>query len=148
MTIASSAVARHVPVVIIGSGPSGPDFYWQNGWVDRDGSRSDRWNIWWPGGIETSDRCWFSYGNCNPRWSADDHYRRIKLSRYVCLFVFLCFSPIHVYEGFPDDITGPELIERMFAQAKRFGCNIIEEFATDVKLKQGGPQKVAFATLC
>ncbi|CEP03995.1 Thioredoxin reductase [Plasmodiophora brassicae] len=46
------------------------------------------------------------------------------------------------FPGFPDDISGPELIDRMFQQAKRFGCEVIEQFATDFVLKPGGPHEV------
>lgn len=45
------------------------------------------------------------------------------------------------YPGFPESITGPDLVERMVAQVKRFGAEIIEKEATHVNLK-ASPYKV------
>jgi thioredoxin reductase (NADPH) len=51
-------------------------------------------------------------------------------------------TEVENYPGFPEGIEGPELMERFMAQAKRFGAQIIEEWATDFKFQNGGPQRV------
>ncbi|MDE3088154.1 MAG: thioredoxin-disulfide reductase [Chloroflexota bacterium] len=39
------------------------------------------------------------------------------------------------YPGFPDGVTGPELVELMQNQAKRFGARVEIDFVTEVNLK-------------
>lgn len=51
-------------------------------------------------------------------------------------------TDVENYPGFPDGIEGPELMERMMIQAKRFKATIIEEQATNFKFTNGGPFSV------
>jgi thioredoxin reductase (NADPH) len=51
-------------------------------------------------------------------------------------------TDVENYPGFPDGIQGPELMDKFMAQAKRFGTTIIEEYATEFELQNGGPFKV------
>ena len=53
----------------------------------------------------------------------------------------LLTSEVENFPGFKDGIMGPELMEEMKEQAKRFGTEIIQEFATKVELG-GQPKKV------
>ena len=53
----------------------------------------------------------------------------------------LLTSEVENFPGFKDGIMGPELMEEMKQQAKRFGTEIIQEFATKVELG-GQPKKV------
>jgi len=45
-------------------------------------------------------------------------------------------SDVENYPGFPEAVTGPELMERMKAQAERFGCDVFTENVTRVDLAQ------------
>ncbi len=53
----------------------------------------------------------------------------------------LLTSEVENFPGFKDGILGPELMEEMKAQAKRFGVEMIQEFVTKVDLG-GQPKKV------
>lgn len=53
----------------------------------------------------------------------------------------LLTSEVENFPGFKDGIMGPELMDQMKDQAKRFGTEIIQEFATKVELG-GQPKKV------
>lgn len=43
------------------------------------------------------------------------------------------------FPGFPEGITGPELIERMKAQAERFGAEFVYDVVTEVDFSNGSP---------
>jgi len=53
----------------------------------------------------------------------------------------LLTSEVENFPGFKDGIMGPELMEEMKAQAKRFGVEMIQEFVTKVDLG-GQPKRV------
>jgi thioredoxin reductase (NADPH) len=54
----------------------------------------------------------------------------------------LLTSEVENFPGFKDGIMGPELMDEMKAQAKRFGVDMIQEFVTKVDLG-GQPKKVS-----
>ncbi|MHA2366176.1 MAG: thioredoxin-disulfide reductase [Candidatus Hodarchaeales archaeon] len=51
-------------------------------------------------------------------------------------------TEVENFPGFPEGIQGPDLMEKFMEQAKRFKATIIEEYATEFELKDGGPFKV------
>jgi thioredoxin reductase (NADPH) len=51
-------------------------------------------------------------------------------------------SEVENFPGFPEGITGPELMEKMRKQAERFNTEILEEDVLEVKLVPGGPFSV------
>jgi thioredoxin reductase (NADPH) len=51
-------------------------------------------------------------------------------------------TEVENFPGFPEGVTGPDLMELMKKQALRFGSEIIEEDALEADLKPGGPFRV------
>jgi len=51
-------------------------------------------------------------------------------------------TEVENFPGFPEGITGPELMELMRKQVERFGTEIIEEDAEEADFKPGGPFRV------
>jgi thioredoxin reductase (NADPH) len=51
-------------------------------------------------------------------------------------------TEVENYPGYPNGVEGPELIDNLIAQAKRFNTRIINEKATNFILKTGGPFKL------
>jgi len=48
-------------------------------------------------------------------------------------------TEVENFPGFPEGVTGPELMERMRKQAERFGTKIIEKDVIEVNFPQNGP---------
>jgi len=51
-------------------------------------------------------------------------------------------SEVENYPGFPEGLTGPELVERFLDQAKRFGARIEYDLVTEVDFTEGPPYTV------
>jgi len=55
-------------------------------------------------------------------------------------------SEVENFPGFPEGVTGPDLMELMRKQAVRFGTEIIEENAEEADFKPGGPFRIRSQT--
>jgi thioredoxin reductase (NADPH) len=51
-------------------------------------------------------------------------------------------TEVENFPGFPEGVTGPDLMELMKKQVLRFGTEIIEEDAEEVDFKPGGPFRI------
>lgn len=51
-------------------------------------------------------------------------------------------TEVENFPGFPDGVEGPDLIELMQKQAKKFGATIVDQWANEFDLPAGGPFKV------
>jgi len=51
-------------------------------------------------------------------------------------------TEVENYPGFPEGVSGPELMELMKKQVLRFGTDMIEEDAEEVEFQPGGPFRV------
>lgn len=51
-------------------------------------------------------------------------------------------TEVENFPGFPDGVEGPDLIELMQKQAKKFGATIVEQWANEFELPSGGPFRV------
>lgn len=51
-------------------------------------------------------------------------------------------TEVENFPGFPEGVEGPDLIELMQKQAKKFGATIVDQWATEFSLPVGGPFKV------
>lgn len=55
-------------------------------------------------------------------------------------------TEVENYPGFPEGIQGPEMMQRFFDQAKRFGTEVLEADVKEVEFAQGGPFRLLIGT--